>query len=208
MGRRDPSPVHPSIVRAVHKLRHVDKKLWKFIADTFGHGETWGINLLKRYNGAAGLPFEERRKPGPTKKINANYQQCVLNLVQAYRDWTGKDIANFLRNLGIVDVSVSTMNLALKELKIRKVPAVRDVLTKRHKEIRLEWCNMMRIGLMVKPWLFESWLISDEVRVSLDGQGQPKIYVLKGESRFDEHLQVNNRLIDWLLLFDFCTCIE
>ena len=46
---------------------------------------------------------------------------------------------------------------------------------------------MMKIALMVKLWLFEDWLISDEVRVSLDGKDVPQIYIIKEELRYVEH---------------------
>ena len=58
-------------------------------------------------------------------------------------------------------------------LNIPKTTAMTDILTARHKKIRLDWCEMFKIALMVKLWLFEDWLISEEVRVSLDGKDVP-----------------------------------
>ena len=78
------------------------------------------------------------------------------------------------------------MQHVLQEMNIPKTTAVTDVLTARHKEIWVDWCEMMKIVLMVKLWLFEDWLISDEVRVSLDGKDAPQIDIIERELRYVE----------------------
>ena len=206
MGRRDPSLVDSSIAMAVLELPHVEKK-WKSIGNLFGHNKIWGGKLLKRYNGLTGLSFEERKKTGRKQKVNANYRPFVLCLAKEYGDWTAKDIAITFRGMGVVDVSAMTMNHVLNDMEIRKTTAMWNDLTPRHKAARLDWCEMMRIALMVKPWLSESWLISDEVRVSLDGEGMPRVHIVRGEFRYNAYLQVRIRLIDCLINLKFF-CID
>ena len=110
----------------------------------------------------------------------------MRNPAHVIRKWTSKDIAQSLRDLGIAELSERTMQHVLQEMYISKTTAVTDVLTARHKEIRLDWCEMMKIALMVKLWLFEDWLISDEVRVSLDGKDAFQIDIIKRELRYVE----------------------
>ena len=107
----------------------------------------------------------------------------MRNLAHVFQKWTSKDIAQSLRDLGIAELSERTMQHVLQEMNIPKTTEVKDVLTARHKKIRLDWCEMMKIALMVKHWLFEDWLISDEIRVSLDGKDVPQIHIIKGELR-------------------------
>ena len=91
--------------------------------DLFGHGGTWGRQLIQRYDGISRLPFEKRQKPRPDKKISKNYRPCVRNLARAI-----KDIAESLRSLDIADVSERTMQRVLKDVNIRKTNAVKDAL--------------------------------------------------------------------------------
>ena len=133
--------------------------------------------------------YFDRQKCGRKKLITKEYLPIFHHLAKTFREWTSIDLANCLRDHGLADVSTSTMRRALQELNVRKTTAIADVLTDIHKQKRLEWCEKMRLGLHVKPWLFDNWLISDEVRFSLDGHGMPQIHIMKEESRYDAHLQ-------------------
>ncbi|OQV24982.1 hypothetical protein BV898_01191 [Hypsibius exemplaris] len=107
------------------------------------------------------------------RKISSNLTPIVKQLVttKKFRSYTHKDVANCLRETGIVDVSESTICRTLKKLEIRKTRLIKDVLTDFHKKTRLNWCVRHQLALWVRPWYFDDWLISDEFRVSLNGKG-------------------------------------
>ena len=69
----------------------------------------------------------ERRKSGPASKISDNHRPIVKKMAKQFRQWDSKDLANFLRERGFADVSARTVQRVLKEMKIRKTTAIKDV---------------------------------------------------------------------------------
>ena len=165
---------------------------------------TWRINLLKHYNGATRVPSEETRT-NKTDKCKLSAVQVVFSADRSRLD-RKRHCQFFYVIRRILLMSVFQPWIWHWRSRKSKKSLLSETLSKRHKGIWLDWCNIMRIGLMVKPWLLGSWRISDEVRVSLDGQGLSRIYILRGELRFDEHFEAS----DWLIhccSYSICTCI-
>ena len=85
------------------------------------------------------------------KKISESYQPTVCALAPESREYTSKAIFHCLRESRIADVAASTVSRTMKAKKIGRTTAIKAVLVKRNKQIRLNWCETMRIRLMVKP---------------------------------------------------------
>ena len=166
--------VSPRIVRAVRKLRH-EGNTWKQVGETLGRSESWGMGLLKTYDGETGLRKEARKKTGAPRKTDETADFVMEALAENLREHTYQDIANVLRERQLADVCEKTVRVRLKKRGFRKTTAVLDTLTDAHKAQRVKWCTEMQNRLLEDPYYFQKWWISDEMRVSLDEKGKPKV---------------------------------
>jgi transposase len=173
--------VTPRKVRAIFTL-HKEGKSWSDISGVFGQSRTWAIQVSKRYDPITYLPLQNRGEIGRPRKFGDNLDNAVDLYAKTFRDSNSKDITSALKNVGI-EISARTIQRYLKNLGFRKVGAIKDVLTADHKARRVAWCLEKQRELILKPNMFHDWLISDEVRVSLDGQCRPQVC-----------------LVDWLII--------
>jgi len=172
-----PVPVSCAMVKAVFKLRD-EGKTHREIGSLFGYGETWSRNLMSRHN-SDGSSIEPRAKIGTPQKFGPEVNLCVEQLALRIRSNTSKGIKDALQRHKVVDsISASTVRGMLRGMEFRKVGAIRDVLSADHKSRRVSWCLEKHRQLIVDPKLFENWLITDEVRISLDGKGVPQVRCL------------------------------
>ncbi|OWA53435.1 hypothetical protein BV898_17864 [Hypsibius exemplaris] len=98
-----PKALTPTKPRAVHLLRH-QGETWKEISSIFGKQKSWACRIFQKYE-AEGFPLNERRCPGPLRKISSNLTPIVKQLVMTkkFRSYTHKDVANCLRETGFAD---------------------------------------------------------------------------------------------------------
>ena len=167
-------PITTATIKAVFKLRD-EGKSFREIGNYFGYQEDWARKAVKRYT-RGGHRIEPPAKPGRKRKFQPEVHLCVEQLAMRLRDYTSKGIANALQSSKVVDkISSSTVRSMLQKMEFRKVGAIRDVLTADHKTKRLAWCTEKQRQLIVNPRLFDDWVITDEVRISLDGTGVPQV---------------------------------
>lgn len=167
--------ITPRKVRAIFKLRaERPPKSWKFIGALFGQKKSWASEVAKRHDPLTFSPLKERGQIGRPRKFGDNLDETVEKFVMTFRQSTSKDISEALKDIYCA-VSARTIRRYLANLGFRKVGAVKDVLTADHKLRRLNWCLDKQRQMIVNPNLFDNWLISDEVRVSLDGQCRPQV---------------------------------
>jgi predicted amino acid racemase len=154
-----------------------ENRTFKDIGKYFDFSENWASKIIKNYDSVTGMPLGERQKCGPKPKISENYNETIDALIKLteHRSYTSKEVVSIFRERDFFDVSARTMRRKLQALGVRKTRPVKDVLTDLHKLKRLDWCRTMQDELLLDENFFNDWLISDEVRFSLDGKCVPQV---------------------------------
>ncbi|OWA54535.1 putative Zinc metalloproteinase nas-14 [Hypsibius exemplaris] len=132
------------------------------ISGIFGKGVDWAGRVVRKHN-RDGKPKVAHSPGGRPRKFGDEVVQCVDELAMNFRTTTSKDIAQASVESKVVrQISSRTIRAVLHGLGFRKVNATKDLLTKQHKQKRIKRCEKHQRKLILKPDLFNSWIISDE----------------------------------------------
>ncbi|OWA53677.1 hypothetical protein BV898_18098 [Hypsibius exemplaris] len=156
-------PLTPTKVLVLFKLHDKEKLSYEKISGIFGKGVDWAGRVVRKHN-RDGKPKVAHSPGGRPRKFGDEVVQCVDELAMNFRTTTSKEIAQASVESKVVrQISNRTMRTMLHGLGFRKVNSPKDSLTEQHKQKRIKRCEKHQRKLILKPDLFNSWIISDGV---------------------------------------------